>query len=127
MKADMVGLAVVFTIGITGCHTPPVRPKSAIVRELQAAGSGNISQSNVAGIGMWFATQPQPVKRHFYEECVAATAKADSTWNATDEGKACEAVRSSCIWNGCQPIQPIKPIGQSTIRQPWEHPEQTRR
>lgn len=122
MKVN-ASLLAVLAIGIAGCHTATVRPESSIVRELEAAGSGSISQSSVAGIGVWLANQPQPIKRHFYQECVAATAKADATWSGTDEGKACDAVKSSCMWSGCEPIQPIKPIGRSAIRQPWERPK----
>lgn len=122
MKAN-AGLSALLMIAAAGCHTSAVRPESSIVKELEAAGSGSISQSSVAGIGVWFANQPQPIKHHFYQECVAATAKADASWSSTDEGKACDAVKSSCMWNGCEPIQPIKPIGRSAIRQPWERPK----
>ena len=115
----LVSIVSLLVLGaLAGCRSAPdsstpAAPKSAIVAELEAAGSGDISSADAASIQPWFFRQAQPFKLHVYQECAAALKKADAMWQKSDEGKSCVAVNSACVMDGCQVMVPL---GQSAPR-----------
>lgn len=92
--------------------TPAQEPKSPIVVEVEAAGSGDISKATNVSIQPWFGRQTVAFKQHVNGECAVASKSANAVWATTDEGKVCGAVQSVCFLGGCQVMPGIKPIGR---------------
>lgn len=126
MKKTCCLLLLLCLGGAVGCRTTPPSqssptsntpastpsPKSPIVVEVEAAGSGDISQATSVSIQPWFGKQTVAFKQHVNGECVAASKSANAVWGNTDEGKVCSAVQSVCFLGGCQVMPAIKPIGR---------------
>lgn len=64
--------------------------QSAIVREIEANGSGNISTYTAAGLAQWFSSRPQLALK-IARECEPISKASQANWLTSAEGTACYA------------------------------------
>lgn len=69
------------------CYDPHAQ-SSRIVREVEAAGSGNISTYSVPGLTEWFSQRPEFATK-IANECVLVARTAPANWTTSAEGAAC--------------------------------------
>ncbi len=74
---------------LSGCRTAQ-HPRSAIVTEVEAAGSGPLDGLDEVTVQRWLGGHPEVAKRVALE-CKAAGAKAPATWAMSTEGVVCTA------------------------------------
>lgn len=79
-------LAIVF---VSGCYDPRAQ-NSRIVREVEAAGAGNLSTFTYPGLVDWFSKHPDVTKK-IAGECAAAARNAPANWLTSAEGTTCRA------------------------------------
>ena len=63
---------------------------SKIVREVEAAGSGDLSTYTLQGLEQWFGERPQLATKIAYE-CFPIRKTATANWLTTAEGSVCQA------------------------------------
>jgi hypothetical protein len=74
------------------CYDPNAHT-SAIVREVEQAGAGDISSVTSEELLRWFANQPDPFVQKINGECNPLRSKAPAAWHMrTAEGRVCDAV-----------------------------------
>lgn len=72
---------------LTACYDPHAQA-SKIVREVEAAGSGDISRYTVPGLTEWFSHRPQLATK-IASECVPIARSAPANWATSAEGTVC--------------------------------------
>jgi hypothetical protein len=73
--------------------------QSALVREVEAQGSGSLSELSVADIRQWLANRSLPFIRHVATECAPLREKADARWSShTAEGRLCQAAGTLALF-----------------------------
>ncbi|MBV8437256.1 MAG: hypothetical protein JOY95_07055 [Silvibacterium sp.] len=83
----------VFTFLMTACYDPHAQD-SKIVREVEAAGSGNLSTYTLQGLEQWFMERPQLATKIAYE-CLPLRKTATANWLTTAEGSVCQAASAT--------------------------------
>ena len=84
MKTFLATYSFASFLVLAGCYDPHAQD-SKIVREVQAAGAGNLSIFNYQGLALWLADRPA-LTRKVYAECVPISRAAPANWNTTAEG-----------------------------------------
>lgn len=79
-----------------GCHSDArsSAPESAIVQQVQAAGAGNLDQTDAGSLQIWFA-QHIAVARSILPMCAKASQSAPASWATTTEGKSCLSAKNA--------------------------------
>ncbi len=75
----------------SACYDPYAQG-SKIVREVEAAGSGDLSTFSQSGLVLWFSKRPQMAVK-IYAECRPIEKTAPANWPDTAEGSVCNAAR----------------------------------
>ena len=73
---------------IAACR--PAEPPSPIVRQLEAAGSGDLSHASADSIQQWLGSRRQ-LAIEVEDMCKTARAKAAANWADSTEGRVCAA------------------------------------
>ncbi len=92
MKKQFVLFAA--TIALMSCYDPGAQ-SSAVVRQIEAAGSGDISSSTELEIAQWIVSHPEKraVLNQINEECSPLRSAGTANWAMrTAEGRVCTAV-----------------------------------
>lgn len=89
MKQLAAMFALTGTLALSGCYDPNAQG-STIVRQIEAAGSGNISTFTLSGLAEFFSNRPELAKR-IATECLAIEPTRPANWATTAEGTACHA------------------------------------
>lgn len=71
------------------CYDPHAQ-NSKIVREVEAAGAGNLSTYTQPGLVQWFSSRPELAKK-IAAECQPISRTASADWLTTSEGTVCHA------------------------------------
>lgn len=83
-------LFVLMTAGVlAGCYDPHAQ-QSKIVREVEAAGAGDLSTYTEAGLVQWFSSRPALATK-IATECEPISRAATANWLTTSEGTVCHA------------------------------------
>ncbi len=80
-------------LALASCYDPHARD-SPIIRELQAAGAGDLSTFTQQGLGDWLGKHPKLATK-IAAECLPIAQKAQANWNLTAEGTACQVAARS--------------------------------
>ena len=91
MKRILCLCSLMSVLMLAGCYDPHAQD-SQIVREVEAAGAGNISTYTYQGLGQWLAQRPELAKK-IAAECVPIAQKAPANWLTTAEGTTCHAAQ----------------------------------
>lgn len=77
---------------MASCYDPNAQ-SSAVVREVESQGSGNLASMTAPEIGAWFANHNDPnLVRRIVSECASLQFRADAGWTyRTAEGRVCSA------------------------------------
>lgn len=84
-----------------GCKK--VEPPSSIVRKVQDAGAGDISNASKESIGQWFK-QHHDLAKEIAQDCNRVKTTRPADWADTTEGRVCQAAASASVF-GYEPIQ----------------------
>src|SRR3954465_2325286 len=76
-----------------GCYDPHAH-QSKIVREVEAAGSGDLTTFTQLGLRQWFGQRPELASRIFHE-CLPLMKTAQANWITTAEGATCQAAEGA--------------------------------
>jgi hypothetical protein len=79
---------LIAALGITSACYDPNAHQSKIVREVEAAGAGDLSTYNRQGLAQWFYHH-QDVAIRVAKECEPIAKVAPANWNTTAEGTIC--------------------------------------
>jgi len=100
MRKVIVFVTLAIGIMVSGCRSsqpgssvlPTVtEPPSAIVQQIEAAGSGDLEGLNEPAIQNWLAKHSDVAKR-VSPQCGQVSHNAPAAWAASTEGRACDAV-----------------------------------
>jgi hypothetical protein len=80
-------------VALCGCYDPNAQT-SVIVREVEAAGSGNMDVSSPIGLNTFFAARPELASR-INTECEPLASHGDAHWAETAEGRICSAAHNN--------------------------------
>jgi hypothetical protein len=85
------GILVLVTAAVTqvACYDPHAHD-SAIVRQIEANGSGDISTYTMPGLVAWFQQRPA-LATAIAAECRPVSLTANANWITSAEGTACRA------------------------------------
>jgi hypothetical protein len=72
-----------------GCYDSQAQ-NSAIVRQVEAAGAGDISSYTLQGLVQWFSVRPQ-FALQISNQCRAVAMTAPANWLTSAEGTTCHA------------------------------------
>lgn len=88
-KWTLIFLAAIPGIVVTqpGCYDPHAQ-QSKIVRQVEAAGSGDISTYTVPGLTEWFSHRPELATK-VAKECASVARTAPANWATSAEGSIC--------------------------------------
>lgn len=91
-KWSGIGLALMLFLLLAACYDPHAQ-ESAIVREVEGQGAGNISTFTLPGLEQWFGATPQrrEFAAHIAEECQPLTQHSGANWQSSAEGSVCLA------------------------------------
>jgi|GEM_PF-7121964 len=78
------------------CYDPHARD-SAIVRQIEAAGGGDLSTFTEPGLAQWFGRH-QNFAKQITQECTAIADNKPASWIMTAEGTACHAASLAAVW-----------------------------
>lgn len=87
MKRTIVGICLLSAVALTGCYDSHAQ-QSAIVREVEAAGSGNLDEATIPGLTVFFGSH-QGLAGKVSAQCAPLVSQADAHWTETAEGKIC--------------------------------------
>ena len=90
-RAGFISICLLALGALASCGYDPRAQESAIVREVEAAGSGNLDTSSPQGLGIWFGNHRQFANK-ISKECEPLLNKGDAHWAETAEGRVCAAV-----------------------------------
>ncbi len=79
--------------GSLACYDPHAQ-SSKIVREVEAAGSGDISTFTPQGLAFWFQQHPK-MALQISAECAPILKTAQANWVTSAEGSVCQAALSN--------------------------------
>jgi hypothetical protein len=80
-------LLAAIAVGETACYDPHAHD-SKIVREVKAAGAGDISTYTVPGLTEWFSHRAELATR-IANECLPMAKTAPANWATSAEGTVC--------------------------------------
>jgi len=80
-----------------------VESPSPIVKKVQDAGAGDVSNASKQSIEEWFK-QHRDVAKQIAQDCKRAKTAASADWGDTTEGRVCQAAASASVF-GNEPIQ----------------------
>ena len=83
-RAWMAVSILVFASGFVGCKK--AEPPSAIVKKVEDAGSGELSQATTKSIYDWF-NKHQELAKEIKKECVQVKDSKPANWSDTTEGR----------------------------------------
>lgn len=95
----VAGLLVAVIPG--GCKK--VDPPSAIVKKVQDAGAGDVSNASKESIEQWFK-QHHDLAKEIVQDCNRVKATKPADWADSTEGRVCQAAASASVF-GKEPIQ----------------------
>src|ERR1700682_4792903 len=100
-RAWMVVSSLVFASGFVGCKK--AEPPSTIVKTVEDAGSGELSQATTKSIYDW-VNKHHELAKEIKKECLDVKESKPANWSDTTEGRVCSAaIPSTMIGN-----EPIK-------------------
>ena len=94
-------LVFVFVVMFVGCQK--AEPPSPIVKKVEDAGSGELSQATTKSIYDWF-NKHQELAKEIKKECLQVKDSKPANWSDTTEGRVCSAAISSTMI-GNEPIK----------------------
>ena len=94
-------LVFVFVVMFVGCKK--AEPPSTIVKKVEDAGSGELSQATTKSIYDWF-NKHQELAKEIKKECLQVKDSKPANWSDTTEGRVCSAAISSTMI-GNEPIK----------------------
>ena len=100
-RAWMAVSILVLAVAPVGCKK--AEPPSTIVKKLEDAGSGDLSQASTKSIYDWF-NKHQDLAREIKKECIDMKDSKAANWRDTTEGRVCRAAISSTMI-GNEPIR----------------------
>jgi hypothetical protein len=89
---NKLAVGMLLLVLMSGCYDPHAQ-QSAVVREVEAAGSGNLDTSTADGLKDFFGNHPKLANK-ISAECVPFAKKADAHWVETAEGRTCLAAHA---------------------------------
>ena len=92
---------LVLIFAVAGCKK--AEPPSPIVKKVEDAGSGDLSQASMKSITDWF-NKHQDLAKEIKKECVEVQNSKPANWRDTTEGRVCSAAISSTMI-GNEPIR----------------------
>src|SRR5260221_3035124 len=99
-RAWMTVSILTFVGAPVGCKK--AEPPSPIVKKVEDAGSGDLSQASTKSITEWF-NKHQDLAREIKKECLQVKDAKPANWRDTTEGRVCSAAISSAMI-GNEPI-----------------------
>jgi len=100
-RAWMAVSILVLVAGFAGCKK--AEPPSPIVKKVEDAGSGELSQATTKSIYDWF-NKHQELTKEIKNDCLAVKDLKPANWSDTTEGRVCSAAISSTMI-GNEPIK----------------------
>ena len=100
-RAWMAVSILVFASGFVGCKK--AEPPSLIVKKVEDAGSGELSQATTKSIYDWL-NKHQDLAKEIKKECLQVKDSKPANWSDTTEGRVCSAAISSTMV-GNEPIK----------------------
>ena len=100
-RAWMAVSILVFASGFVGCKK--AEPPSRIVKKVEDAGSGELSQATTKSIYDWF-NKHQELAKEIKKDCLQVKDSKPANWGDTTEGRVCSAAISSTMI-GNEPIK----------------------
>ena len=102
MKRTWMAVSILVTVSaLVGCKK--AEPPSTIVKKVEDAGSGELSQATTKSIYDWF-TKHQELAKEIKNDCLAVKELKPANWSDTTEGRVCSAAISSTMV-GNEPIK----------------------
>ena len=102
MKRAWMTVPVLVLVGaFQGCKK--AEPPSPIVKKVEDAGSGDLSQSSTKSINDWF-NKHQNLAKEIKKECLEVQNSKPADWRDTTEGRVCSAAITSTLI-GNEPIR----------------------
>ena len=102
MKRVFMAIPILVVLGCpVGCRK--AEPPSQIVKRVEDAGSGDLSQASTKSITDWF-NKHQDLAKEIKKECQEVQNSKPADWRDTTEGRVCSAAISSTII-GNEPIR----------------------
>ena len=100
-RAWMAVSILVLVAGFAGCKK--AEPPSTIVKKVEDARSGELSQATTKSIYDWF-NKHQELAKEIKNDCLAVKELKPANWSDTTEGRVCSAAISSTMI-GNEPIK----------------------
>ncbi len=96
MKLNNVLVSAVLVAAMSaGCKK--MEPPSAIVKKLQDAGAGDLSNASRESIEQWFR-QHRDIAKEIRQDCNRVKGTKPADWGDTTEGRVCQAVASASVF-----------------------------
>ena len=92
--SNVLGSALLVAAMSAGCKK--VEPPSPIVKRLEDAGAGDLSNASKESIEQWFR-QHREVAKEIRQDCSRVKATKPADWGETTEGRVCQAVASASV------------------------------
>lgn len=83
----------------TGNNSSAAKPKSKIVEQVEAAGSGPVEHASKEALFYWFRDRI-PLTLAINKQCKEIRATAPATWEDTPEGRVCAVTRDIAATRG---------------------------
>ena len=102
MKRAWMVVSILVLVGApVGCKK--AEPPSPIVKRIEDAGSGDLSEASTKSINDWF-NKHKDLAKEIKEECLEVRDSKPANWRDTTEGRVCSAAISSTMI-GNEPIR----------------------
>ncbi|MGA2435816.1 MAG: hypothetical protein ABSG25_11075 [Bryobacteraceae bacterium] len=102
MKRTWMAVSILVTVSaLVDCKK--AEPPSTIVKKVEDAGSGELSQATTKSIYDWF-NKHQELAKEIKSECLQVKDSKPANWSDTTEGRVCSAAISSTMI-GNEPIR----------------------
>lgn len=96
MKLNNMLVSALLAAGMSaGCKK--VEPPSPIVKKLQDAGAGDLSNASKESIEQWFR-QHREIAKEIRQDCNRVKGTKPADWGDTTEGRVCQAVASASVF-----------------------------
>ncbi len=103
MKRAWMAVSILVLVGApVGCNKK-AEPPSPIVKRVEDAGSGDLSQASTKSISDWF-NKHLDLAKEIKKECSEVKDSKPADWRDTTEGRVCSAAISSTMI-GNEPIR----------------------
>ena len=96
MKLNPV-LVSAFLVAAMSAGCKKVEPPSAIVKKLQEAGAGDLSNASKESIEQWLR-QHREIAKEIRQDCNRVKGAKPGDWGDTTEGRVCHAVASASVF-----------------------------